>query len=302
MWTDAAWNTIDNMKEPTIWDDWVIDRNVLINKAYAKMFLKNPQVYLWPGMASYASSKVGGSMKLVENLRDLLKWTPAAKAVEQAVCWSMDLPDAADVWNMLMVGNEKIFADIYWQWIAFDEGRYEELQCILHDRSPDMWESVGLDMMDLESLEYSTKGWYEVYTGMQQTPINAELIWEGNLKLLHHEQHSAQAWFYGDLEQKLGNLCNLIDDLHDSDKAVEKYLGHIGASLLSNPIPGGADLFKSCKGKKNIANFPNRWEWITGSNDCSVAPMGPTWKRLVQQDTSRAISDMNMCLKTGYAI
>ena len=131
-WVHAAWTEIGepNLAERNLAKlernrHLVLQRNKEINKAYADMFLKNPDVYLWSGMASLASSKVGHTMSLVLKIwsiqqtvnqiacgifpwcADLWEW------IQNKIIGAMGLPNAEEMWVMLRKGNYMIFEDIY---------------------------------------------------------------------------------------------------------------------------------------------------------------------------------------------
>ena len=306
----------------------VFARNKKINKAYAKMFLKNPDVYLWSGMASLASSKVGHTMSLVRNI-----WR-IQETVNQIACLGLDfcatlwewiqnkiigvfgLPTAEEMWDMLRKGNYMIFEDIYWSWIAYDRGEFDDLICVLQN---DVHSST-----DAHSKAKTIEGWKQIKRG-QDNGNNFEEIFEGNLKLLWHEQHSAQTWFYDELKRKIGNLAEHIEDLrtYDGDalpwivpdrieKPIEKALkdlantlGDIAAELFASPIKGGKNIFESCHStghSANVADWTHRWNWITGDGGCTDAPMGPTWKTRLQTKKAEVEQDMRTCLSTGFSI
>ena len=334
-WVHAAWTEIGepNLAERNLAKlernrHLVLQRNKEINKAYADMFLKNPDVYLWSGMASLASSKVGHTMSLVLKIwsiqqtvnqiacgifpwcADLWEW------IQNKIIGAMGLPNAEEMWVMLRKGNYMIFEDIYWSWIAYHAGDFDDLICVLQN---DVHKST-----DARSKAKTIEGWKQIKRG-QDNGNNFEDIFEGNLKLLWHEQHSAQTWFYDEMKVKIGNLADHIEDLrtYDGDalpwvvpdiiekpieaalKDLANTLGRIAAELFASPIKGGKNIFESCHstGKSaNVADWTHRWNWITGVGGCTDAPMGPTWKTRLQTKKAEVIQDMRNCLSTGFSI
>jgi hypothetical protein len=307
----------------------VLLRNKEINKAYARMFLKNPDVYMWSGMASLASSKVGHTMELVKqiwvvieasNQISCLGWDACADFREDVQNWAigkMGLPTAEEMWQMLRKGNRMIFEDIYWSWVAYDAGEFDNLICVLEK---DIHRST-----DSASKAKTIAGWKQLKAG-HDNGNNFEEIFEGNLKLLWHEQHSAQTWFYSAMEVKIGNLAehierlrtasgNVLPDLLVPDRIevpietavrnLMQSLGRMAAELFASPIKGGKNIFESCHStgrSANVANWGQRWHWIMGTGGCTDAPMGPTWKSRLQTKMPEVKSDMTTCLSTGFSI
>ena len=146
------------------------------------------------------------------------------------------------------------------------------------------------------------------------------------MKLLWHEQHSAQTWFYSAMEVKIGNLAehieslrtasgNVLPDLLVPDRIevpietavrnLMQSLGRMAAELFASPIKGGKNIFESCHStgrSANVANWGQRWHWIMGTGGCTDAPMGPTWKSRLQTKMLEVKSDMTTCLSTGFSI
>lgn len=100
-----------------------IAENLLITKAYAKLYIDNKGIFKWAGMAAYASDMVGmgiASGKALDifvdnNMRSMLAREPAGRL------------NATDLDNMLILGNKAVFRDVYWQHLAYLEGGLEAM-------------------------------------------------------------------------------------------------------------------------------------------------------------------------------
>ncbi len=100
-----------------------IQRNALINAAYAKMYKSDPDTFKWAGMAAMASNKAGTGMMETQML-SAGAVDPDGKALEGAV----GAPDGDKVRALLAAGNAGIFNDMYWQHLAFQNGGMDEMQ------------------------------------------------------------------------------------------------------------------------------------------------------------------------------
>lgn len=139
----------------------VIRRNEYVTAAYADMYLRNPALYKWAGMAALTSAAVGRGMYMMRALRQSHMWSMLGLFGREV----------ADISYTLGVGNLAVFEDIYWQHMAYDRGGLAELEPIYRagKLAPLVWES-----------------WRQIDAGRRTN--DQALIWEGNRGLLYYEQ------------------------------------------------------------------------------------------------------------------
>lgn len=225
-------------------------RNKIINQAYTEMYLSNPAVFKWAGMAVFASASAGEKMKLVAQINSLTK-VPAVFGKDVVA-----LPAKLGLWNgeylfgKVAEGNRAIFADLYWQHLAYREAGIGELARIY--AQGDLTKEMLL-------------GWQQIDLGRRLG--NEALIWEGNLKLLYHEQrYVIQTVLYeGVFNRTLWKLISLVHQ--------------VSGILLDSPVPGGAADFRDAVPNGNLADFDQRWEWC-------VAHIVPAWQKFEQNRTA----------------
>jgi len=145
--------------------EMLLQRNRIITAAYAEMFLSNPDVFRWAGMAAYASYSVGTGMNLCQGaIVDTNGIVAFGKLLTGA-------PTEVETFEFLANGNLAVFKDIYWQHLAYRHGGFAEIQGIF-------------DAGDLPKRLYDA--WKKIDDGTKSG--NADLVWQGNKELLEYEQ------------------------------------------------------------------------------------------------------------------
>jgi hypothetical protein len=139
----------------------VFKRNQAITAAYAEMYLRNPQIYKWAGMAALTSATVGRGMYVMYGLRQ----------AHLGSVVGLFGREVAETFRQLGAGNRAVFTDIYWQHMAYDQGGLAELEQIAR--------AGELDQRALH-------GWRLIDAGRRLG--DQDLVWAGNTVLLQYEQ------------------------------------------------------------------------------------------------------------------
>jgi hypothetical protein len=195
----------------------VFKRNEAITAAYAEMYLRNPRIYKWAGMAALTSATVGRGMYIMRGLQQ----TRLGSVV------GLFGGEVAETFQNLGIGNRAVFADIYWQHMAYEEGGLAEIERIFR-----------AGQLDRRAL----RGWRQIDTGRRAA--DQELIWAGNTALLHFEQKHV-----------------LQPQVYDRNRALWREV----SAWIPSPIPGHHEIFADFAPGGNIGDFTERWRWITGS-------------------------------------
>src|SRR5215213_11681239 len=131
----------------------VLKRNEYVTAAYAEMYLRNPAVYKWAGMAALTSAAVGRGMYMIHYL----------KQSHMGLMVGLFSREVANVSAMLSAGNLAVFEDIYWQHLAYERAGIAELERIER--------AGGLDRRVLHA-------WRQIEAGRRTS--DSALIWAGN--------------------------------------------------------------------------------------------------------------------------
>jgi hypothetical protein len=88
----------------------ILKRNEYVTAAYAEMYLRNPAVYKWAGMAALTSATVGRGMYIIHYL----------KRSRMGLMVGLFGREVAKISAMLGAGNLAVFENIYWQHLAYE--------------------------------------------------------------------------------------------------------------------------------------------------------------------------------------
>ena len=192
----------------------LLKRNAQITEAYAELYLRRPAIYKWAGMAALTSSTVGRGMYLML----------ALDATRLGCLVGLIGREAATVFEQLCLGNWLVFADIYWQHLAYEQAGIEELAAL-----------AATGQLDQEVYE----AWRQIDQG-RRTEQSA-LIWAGNTALLKFEQERV-----------------LQPGVYQANQAIWDIL----ADWVPSPIPTLVETFRDFHADGNIGVFEERWCWI----------------------------------------
>lgn len=139
----------------------VVRRNEFVTAAYAEMYLRNPAIYKWAGMAALTSAAVGRGMYMTHYLHQSHLTTLV----------NLFGREVAAIAGTLGIGNLAVFNDIYWQHMAYETGGLAEIRRVFR---------AG----HLNRFVY--RAWQLIDEG--QRHANSALVWAGNRDLLYYEQ------------------------------------------------------------------------------------------------------------------
>lgn len=139
----------------------VVRRNEFVTAAYAEMYLRNPAIYKWAGMAALTSAAVGRGMYMTHYLHQS----------HLATLVNLFGREVAAVSATLGVGNLAVFNDIYWQHMAYENGGLAEIRRAY--RAGQLPHTVY-------------RAWQLIDEG--RATGAAALVWAGNRDLLYYEQ------------------------------------------------------------------------------------------------------------------
>ncbi len=146
------------------------ERNTRVSKAYAELYLENPDLK-WAAMAALASDLVGTGI----THSDLIP-----------------IGTAEELNKLLVDGNDAVFKDIYWQHKAYLQGGIEQMEA--HSKRKDIDEA-------------QLKAWQVIDKGVKER--DREAIKRGNALLLHYEQRNTLQPIY-DRHRRVARLISFV--------------------------------------------------------------------------------------------
>jgi RHS repeat-associated protein len=233
--------------------------NGRITAAYAAMYKRNPRVYVWSGAAAFASDLAGQGMR-----RAIAMTHESGNPLVALSLMITGAPTGAELLNFLARGNLYIYADIYWQHLAFDAKGIDEMKSLNQQRElPD----------DLY------RAWCFIHIGKKQN--SPGLIWKGNGMLAEYEQRVT-------IKRVYDHHSRAIKWLSDRGN-LEDY----GFPIFESPIPGDPVTFYQFNPNGNLANTEDRWRWISES-------ALPAWKQLTEQNPDQVMVLINRLIAKGW--
>lgn len=196
--------------------------NERITAAYAEMYLSDPSKFVWAGMAAFASNEVGLGLRRSEALI-----VEAGNPLIALGALLTNAPTGTEMIRALGTGNLDVYADIFWQHLAYSSGGIDELRN-LRDRGE----------LTAELFE----AWSQIDNGQ---------VMEGNRALLQYEQSvTLQQGVYNQHAKAFANIS---------------WMSQFMPSLLASPIPGDDVTFQAAVPGGDLGQFDDRWEWIDSS-------------------------------------
>lgn len=263
--TKEQWRELLESELPALQD--FTARNRAITAHYAAWYLQKPDLFKWSGMAAFASRQVGIALVFTELIHAPEQFHSLLPGERRR--FSLDPMDLVRMATGMMLyfpsllhefasrqfllsdleiirkGNNAIFSDIAWAHAAYLDGGIEEVGRLCGDDEKEYLLS-GFTMID--------EGARLLGVPDRETEAK-QLIHEGNVKLLRHEQMTTLQPVF-DLLSPLGRIVvsfgsdlDFSDAVHDGSKAQASF------SLWSG-------YFETLTGKKSVTDSRDRWRWI----------------------------------------
>jgi len=208
-------------------------RNKYINRAYAEVYFSEPQTFKWAGLAVFASHSIGEKLELLRRCSQVSNSTVLLSFGTALPVWYLS-SQLDYLFEAVARGNKAIFADIYWQHLAYMQGGIEELARV-HAQG--------------ELKEQVFRAWQLLDEGKKTQ--NADLIWKANIDILEYEQKVViqPILYQGEKNQTLWSLIS------KTDSALR--------FLVTSPVPEETRLFGDSIPNGNLAKITHRWKWCT---------------------------------------
>lgn len=137
------------------------------------------------------------------------------------------IPTGAELRKALADGNIGVYADIYWQHLAYQSGGIAEMERL--NKQGELSDTL-------------LNAWRLIDSGD---------AWKGSTLLLKYEQ-------------SITLQVGVYDKYRDAFKAMSRAAQYYPPTF-SSPIPGDANNFTRCVPGGDLGNFEDRWKWIEGS-------------------------------------
>ena len=212
----------------------VFHRNLEISSLYAQLYLRFPDLFKWAGMAAFASHHARLALLPLISRRD------DDGVVDLA--WLEDRRHLRDI-NTIRSINNGIFEDIFWAHLAYGgtEDGLDHVMALLAERD---------DMR---------RGFELIERGRRAG--NEELIWEGNLKLLWHEQAASVQPRFDTLSSVTARIFSLSASLTFQAKGLREHFS-FGESFYTFMLLRRPGMLLATRRPPRINDLQHRWAWI----------------------------------------
>ena len=263
-------------------------RNDAISGAYASLYLKNPDAFVWPGAAAYASKLVGYSMDQAIAMPDMQEMSDPMGDFRASAGLAKLTTD--NIREMLGKGNITIFESIYPASLAYQQGGIEELKRIESTLKDDDLKFFAPIRAAYEQIDDGIK------LNKQQPGAGDQKIKEGTNALIDFEQDV----ILQPILDKYPNTVRLITpfafgDLDaDSDKTDWKTFTRFNMPRVEvsgdalQPIP----VVRVSNYGKSFSNSDARRDWIKNE-------IFPKWDEQRKERFGEVQKHMQLIIETG---
>ncbi len=225
-----------------------IDLNRRRTQQYADMYLTNPAVFKWAGLAAFASRLVGQGIagsQLGHAAAPALMATGTGPGMAAGAALAANPLDRA-----LLQGNRLIYDNIFWMHMAYQQGGIERI------RQAHTEGSVPDDML---------AAWELIQEGRDTNDDTK--IWQGNREFARYEQQV------------------IVQPIYDQHPML---FGAMSAGMVSPApgmepgmrMPYDGEFLQQASPGANIGNSQDRWNWVDNQ-------MLPHWQALETQQPER---------------
>jgi hypothetical protein len=233
----------------------VFHRNLEISSRYAWMYKLLPACFKWAGMAAFASYHVRIALWPFRLDTDGTGYVDIPRSVER------HRPFLAEDVNTIRATNNAIFNDIFWVHLAYssaDDG-IECLRALLGAERHYAALLTGFEAID--------QGRRVLESGTASATARRaaeDLIWEGNVQLLEHEQRAVVQPNFDRLSCAFARLFSMGSTLSFEVHGFRQERAYFTSFYLYSLTRGIAQALRAHAWPR-ITRFDDRWRWIEAS-------------------------------------
>jgi hypothetical protein len=233
----------------------VFHRNVEISSRYAWIYKFLPACFKWAGMAAFASHHVRLALFPFRLDTDRTGYVDIPRSLgRRKVLLTGDV-------DTIRTTNNAIFNDIFWVHLAYgtaDDG-IERLRALL--RADRHYAPVlsGFEAIDRGRLVLD-----DVTASPEARRLAGGLIWEGNVRLLEHEQRALVQPNFDRLSCPFARLFSIGSALSFEVRGVRQEASYFTSFYLS-AFGRGVPQALRAQAWPRITRFDDRWQWIVRS-------------------------------------
>jgi hypothetical protein len=241
----------------------VFHRNLEISSGYAWMYMSLPTCLKWAGMAAFASHHARLVLYPFRLHADRSGYSDIPRSLRHRGVLLI-----GDV-NTVRATNNAIFEDIFWVHLAYastDLG-IERLRALLeNDRR------YGPVLAGFEMIDAGRRVLEDPAASATARQAATDLIWDGNIQLLEHEQRAVVQPNFDRLSHTFGTLFSAGSSLSFEARGLRQELAYFSSFYLYSLGRGIPAVLRS-RAWPRVTRFDDRWRWI-------VTAVVPRFRRL----------------------
>jgi hypothetical protein len=237
----------------------VFHRNLEISSSYAWMYKVLPECFKWAGMAAFASYHVRLALLPFRLDTDRTGYVDIPQSLERHRPHPGGLL-AEDV-DTVRATNNAIFDDIFWVHLAYSSApdRIERLRALLGaDRH------YAALLAGFEAIDSGRRVLDDRSASADARRAAEDLIWEGNVQLLEHEQRAVVQPNFDRLSGAYAGLFSMGSTLNFEVRGLRREVSYF-TSFYLYAVPRGIPRAVRARTWPRITRFDDRWPWIVNS-------------------------------------
>jgi Protein of unknown function (DUF2515) len=241
----------------------VFHRNLEISSGYAWIYISLPTCLKWAGMASFASHHVRLALYPFRLHTDRSGYSDIPRSLRHRSILLL-----GDV-NTVRATNNAIFDDIFWVHLVYastDDG-IERLRALLGND-----QHYGPVLAGFETIDAGRRVLEDPAASATARQAATDLIWDGNIQLLEHEQRTVVQPSFDRLSRTFGTLFSAGSSLSFEARGLREELSYFSSFYLYSFGRGLPAVLRS-RAWPRVTHFDDRWSWI-------VTAVVPRFRRL----------------------
>ena len=230
----------------------VFHRNLEISSRYAWLYKFLPAYFKWAGMAAFASHHVRLALFPLRLDRDRTGYVDIPQSLGRRRVLLM-----ADV-NTIRETNNAIFDDIFWVHLAYGtaEDGIECLRALLQEER-----HYAPVLAGFEAIDQGRRVLEDGTASAEARRAAEDLIWEGNVQLLEHEQRALVQPNLDGLSCPFARLFSIGSALSFEVRGVRDEVSYF-TSFYYYALTRGIREVLHAQAWPRITRFDDRWRWI----------------------------------------
>ena len=230
-------------------------RNVEISSRYAWIHKLLPACFKWAGMAAIASHHVRLALFPLRLDTDRSGYVDIPRSLVRQRLLLMD-----DV-HMIRATNNAIFNDIFWVHLAYvsAEDGIDRLRALLREER-----RYAPVLSGFEAIDRGRRVLEDGSTSAEARRTACDLIWEGNVQLLEHEQRALVQPNFDRLSCAFARLISMGSATRFEVRGVRHEIAYFTSFYLSSATRGSAHT-RGAHAWPRITQFDDRWCWLVTS-------------------------------------